>query len=102
MSVLLASYALTGGRGALEIIRGGFALIPASVRGMGWAADGSRAGQPEGQRWVGRVASGANGVAPLDMALEVAEETGLPVMAHLDHAPPSRLEVLSRLRPGDV
>ena len=36
---------------------------------------------------VGRVASGANGVAPLDMAVEVAEETGLPVMAHLDHPP---------------
>jgi dihydroorotase len=51
---------------------------------------------------VGRVASGANGVAPLDMAVEVAEETGLPVMAHLDHPPPSRKEVLSRLRPGDV
>jgi dihydroorotase len=51
---------------------------------------------------VGRVASGANGVAPLDMAIEVAEETALPVMAHLDHPPPSRKDVLSRLRPGDV
>ncbi|HMJ30173.1 MAG TPA: hypothetical protein VK512_15805 [Xanthobacteraceae bacterium] len=36
------------------------------------------------------------------MAVEVAEETGLPVMAHLDHPPPTRKEVLSRLRPGDV
>jgi dihydroorotase len=51
---------------------------------------------------VGRVASGANGVTPLDMALEVAEETALPVMAHLDHPPPTRKDVLSRLRPGDV
>jgi dihydroorotase len=51
---------------------------------------------------VGRVASGANGVAPLDMALMVAEQTGLPVMAHLDHPPPTRKDVLSRLRPGDV
>jgi dihydroorotase len=51
---------------------------------------------------VGRNAGGASGVAPLDMALEVAEETGLPVMAHLDHPPPSRLEVLSRLRRGDI
>ena len=49
---------------------------------------------------VGRSAGGASGVAPLDIALEVAEETGLPVMAHLDHPPPSRLEVLSRLRRG--
>jgi dihydroorotase len=51
---------------------------------------------------VGRNAGGASGVAPLDMALEVAEETGLPVMAHLDNPPPSRLEVLSRLRRGDI
>src|SRR5690349_13579353 len=51
---------------------------------------------------VGRGAGGSSGVAPLDMALEVAEEVGLPVMAHLDHPPPSRLEVLSRLRRGDV
>src|SRR5712691_1724957 len=51
---------------------------------------------------VGRGAGGSSGVAPLDMAIEVAEEVGLPVMAHLDHPPPSRLEVLSRLRPGDI
>jgi dihydroorotase len=51
---------------------------------------------------VGRNAGGASGVAPLDIALEVAEETGLPVMAHLDNPPPSRLEVLARLRRGDI
>ena len=51
---------------------------------------------------VGRNAGGASGAAPLDMALELAEETGLPVMAHLDHPPPSRLEVLARLRRGDI
>src|SRR6202047_3485015 len=51
---------------------------------------------------IGRGAGGASGIAPLDMALEVAEEVGPPVMAHLDHPPPSRLEVLSRLRRGDV
>src|SRR5437764_7058788 len=51
---------------------------------------------------VGRGAGGASGIAPLDIALEVAEEVGLPVMAHLDHPPPSRLEVLSRLRRGDI
>ena len=51
---------------------------------------------------VGRNAGGASGVAPLDIALEVADETGLPVMAHLDNPPPSRLEVLSRLRRGDI
>src|SRR5712691_4268492 len=38
---------------------------------------------------VGRNAGGALGVAPLDIALEVAAETELPVMAHLDNPPPS-------------
>jgi dihydroorotase len=51
---------------------------------------------------VGRNAGGTSGVAPLDIALEVAAETGLPVMAHLDNPPPSRLEVLTRLRRGDI
>lgn len=51
---------------------------------------------------VGKIAGGANGAMPLDMALEAAAETDLPVMAHLDNPPPSRLEVLSRLRRGDV
>jgi dihydroorotase len=51
---------------------------------------------------VGRGAGGSSGVAPLDMALEVADAVGLPVMAHLDFPPPSRLEVMTRLRRGDV
>ena len=51
---------------------------------------------------VGRNASGASGTAPLDMALQVGEEVGLPVMCHIDHPPPSYDEVLARLRPGDV
>jgi dihydroorotase len=51
---------------------------------------------------VGKGAGGASGVAPLDMALEVAEAVGLPVMCHLDFPPPSRREVVSRLRKGDV
>jgi dihydroorotase len=51
---------------------------------------------------VGRGAGGSSGVAPLDMAIEAAEELGLPVMAHLDYPPPNRRDVLSRLRPGDI
>ena len=39
---------------------------------------------------------------PLDIALQVAEEAGMPLMAHIDHPPPSYEEVLERLRPGDV
>lgn len=51
---------------------------------------------------VGRGASGNSGVAPMDIALEVAEALGLPLMAHLDHLPPSRMEVMARLRSGDI
>ena len=51
---------------------------------------------------VGRHASGAQGIAPLDIALQAADQVGLPVMAHIDHPPPSYEEVLDRLRPGDV
>jgi dihydroorotase len=51
---------------------------------------------------VGAHASGRSGTVPLDVALQVAEEAGLPVMAHIDEPPPSYEEVLARLRPGDV
>lgn len=51
---------------------------------------------------VGKSASGDSGIMPMDIALDVAEECGLPLMAHLDAAPPSRHEVMSRLRPGDI
>ncbi len=51
---------------------------------------------------VGRNSSGTQGTAPLEIALQVAEETGLPLMAHIDHPPPSYEEVVNRLRPGDV
>jgi dihydroorotase len=51
---------------------------------------------------VGRHASGTSGTHPLDIALEVADETGLPLMAHIDHPPPTYEEVVERLRPGDV
>lgn len=51
---------------------------------------------------LGRHASGDHGSARLDVALDVAEETGLPLMAHIDEAPPTYEELLSRLRPGDV
>jgi dihydroorotase len=51
---------------------------------------------------VGRSASGDSGIMPLDIALDVAEETGLPLMAHLDAPPPARHGVVSRLRKGDI
>jgi dihydroorotase len=51
---------------------------------------------------VGRHSSGSSGIVPLDIALEVAEQVGMPLMAHIDHPPPSYEDVLARLRPGDV
>lgn len=51
---------------------------------------------------IGRIASGPSGIAPLDVALEVADETGLPMMVHIDEPPPSYEAVVARLRPGDV
>ncbi len=51
---------------------------------------------------VGRHASGDQGVAPLDVALDAANESGLPLMAHIDEPPPTYEDVLARLRPGDV
>ena len=46
---------------------------------------------------VGRHASGDQGTAPLDIAIQVAEETGLPLMVHIDEPPPSYEEVIERL-----
>jgi dihydroorotase len=51
---------------------------------------------------VGRHSSGDSGIVPLDIALEVAEQVGMPLMVHIDHPPPSYEDVLARLRPGDV
>src|SRR6266851_4564746 len=51
---------------------------------------------------VGARASGRSGTAPLDIALQAAEEAGMPLMAHIDDPPPSYEEVIARLRPGDI
>jgi len=51
---------------------------------------------------VGRHSSGIHGVAPLDIALQAANEVGMPLMCHIDFPPPSYEDVLDRLRPGDV
>jgi len=51
---------------------------------------------------VGRHASGDQGMTPFNYAMQVAEEVGLPLMAHIDEPPPSYEEVIDALRPGDV
>jgi dihydroorotase len=51
---------------------------------------------------VGLHASGTQGANVLGIALQVAEEAGMPLMCHIDHPPPSYEEVVERLRPGDI
>jgi dihydroorotase len=51
---------------------------------------------------IGGNASGASGIAPMEMALEVAEHAGVPLMTHLDAPPPYRSEVMPLLRKGDI
>lgn len=51
---------------------------------------------------VGRNSSGDNGIGPLLVGLDAADKAGLPLMLHIDEAPPSYAEVVELLRPGDV
>ncbi|MDE2647375.1 MAG: amidohydrolase/deacetylase family metallohydrolase [Paracoccaceae bacterium] len=51
---------------------------------------------------LGRIASGVHGTIPYEYALQVAEETGLPIMVHIDEPPPSYAHIVSRLRKGDI
>jgi dihydroorotase len=51
---------------------------------------------------LGRNTSGNNGIAPLEAAMQAAEQVGLPLMVHIDEPPPSYEELVERLRPGDV
>jgi dihydroorotase len=51
---------------------------------------------------VGLNSSGDQGSAPLNIALQVANEVGMPLMCHIDHPPPSYEEVIGMLRPGDI
>ena len=71
-------------------------------------SDGARGADANGEIIVGIEvrgglhSAGTAGAVPLDIALEVANEVGMPLMAHIDHPPPSYEEVLGRLRPGDA
>lgn len=51
---------------------------------------------------AGRVAGGASGIGPVEVAREAADRLGLPLMADLDDPPPGRDAVLSLLRRGDI
>ena len=51
---------------------------------------------------IGGPATGELGLGALRLALEAAEATGLPLMAHIGGPPPSYAEVVDMLRPGDI
>jgi len=51
---------------------------------------------------IGKHAGGNSGIAPLDLALDAADHSGLPLMCHIDEAPPTYSETVDRLRKGDV
>ncbi len=51
---------------------------------------------------VGMNASGNSGLVPLQIARQVADEVGMPMMVHIDVPPPTLTDVLTLMRPGDV
>jgi dihydroorotase len=51
---------------------------------------------------LGRFTSGKNKILPFEFAKEVAEKTNLPIMVHIDEAPPSYSEVLDQMRQCDI
>jgi dihydroorotase len=51
---------------------------------------------------VGLHASQNSGTIPLDIARQVADHLGMPMMVHIDAPPPTLEEVLARMRAGDV
>jgi dihydroorotase len=51
---------------------------------------------------VGRHSSGDQGIEPLKIARQVADEVGMPLMAHIDHPPPTLEDVLGLLKKGDI
>jgi dihydroorotase len=51
---------------------------------------------------IGGAATEPLGIKALELALEAAEQAGLPLMTHIGGPPPSYAEVVSMLRPGDI
>jgi len=51
---------------------------------------------------VGAEAGGNSGTKPLELARGVADQLGLPIMAHLDMPPPSLKEIMALLQSGDI
>ena len=51
---------------------------------------------------VGKHSAGSQGWNALQLALQVADEAGMPLMCHIDHPPPTYEDVVGKLRHGDI
>jgi dihydroorotase len=51
---------------------------------------------------VDRNTTRSTGIRPLELARELADKVGLPLMVHIGTGPPSLDEVVNLLRPGDI
>jgi len=51
---------------------------------------------------IDRNTTRGTGIRPLQLARELADQVGLPLMVHIGSGPPSLDEVLDHLRPGDI
>ncbi|WDR03114.1 amidohydrolase/deacetylase family metallohydrolase [Devosia algicola] len=51
---------------------------------------------------IGGPVTGKLGLGALELALEAANEVGLPLMTHIGGPPPSYADVVAMLRPGDI
>jgi dihydroorotase len=51
---------------------------------------------------IGGIVTGDLGLGALELALEAANEVGLPLMTHIGGPPPSYADVVDMLRPGDI
>ena len=51
---------------------------------------------------IDRNTTAGNGIRPLQLARELADEVGLPLMVHIGSGPPTLDEIVHLLRPGDI
>lgn len=51
---------------------------------------------------IDRNTTAGNGIRPLQLARELADSVGLPLMVHIGSGPPALEEIVELLRPGDI
>jgi hypothetical protein len=97
-SIVLASYALAGGRTWLGLVRGATALLPGTIRGLGWAAGDLRErGRPSN---AGRVLVGIVAGALLLLIFGGLFRSADPAFAELVHGWSRAVSVEELIRGG--